>query len=379
VTTVGSTTAVAPEGRSRLQLGVPRFRSGTSRVGPARVGRSVVLLGFVAVIVQLLPAAPFAASAPRAAAKPPAPVPCDGSAGACWKPAVKARWQYQLQGSPNPHGGGCLHKSTGFVNIGVTGVSFATGRRVAPTVFDIDILQDGKCYSPQDYSVLNYAAVRALHVRGARVIGYIDAGTAETWRPDFPEMQSFDQSCDGCLFGNPLSNFPDEYWLNITTDAKGTDPNTGATETARHFLLGEMLARLKEAKLIGVDGIEFDDVDAWQNHTGLSITGGQQLAYNMRLANLAHRVGFSVGLKNDLSQADTLEPYFDFAVNEECWASGDCAALRSWPAQHGKAVFNVEYESSPSKFCPKANASTWDFNSVRKTDDLFDLPYRPCR
>ena len=340
----------------------------------------MVLLGFVAVIVQLLPAAqPSAAPARRAAPKPPAPVPCDGSAGACWKPAVKARWQYQLQGSPNPHGGGCLHKSTGFVNIGVTGVSFATGRRVAPTVFDIDILQDGKCYSPQDYSVLNYAAVRALHVRGARVIGYIDAGTAETWRPDFPEMQSFDQSCDGCLFGNPLSNFPDEYWLNITTDAKGTDPNTGATETARRFLLNEMLARLKEAKLIGVDGIEFDDVDAWQNHTGLSITGGQQLAYNMRLANLAHRVGFSVGLKNDLSQADTLEPYFDFAVNEECWASGDCAALRSWPAQHGKAVFNVEYESSPSKFCPKANASTWDFNSVRKTDDLFDLPYRPCR
>jgi hypothetical protein len=349
---------------------------GSSRRGAGRGARVLVLLGFAAAILQTAPAT--AASQPGAAKLPKA-VPCNNSAGACWTPAVKSRWQYQLQGSPNPHGPGCVHRSTGFVNIGVTGRSFATGRTVAPTVFDIDILQDGKCYSPQDYSVLNYAAVRALHTRGARVIGYIDAGTAETWRPDFPEMQSFDQSCDGCLFGNPLSNFPDEYWLNITTNARGTDPNTGQEVTARRFLLDEMLARLKEAKLIGVDGIEFDDVDGWQSHTGLSITAQDQLAYNARLANLAHHVGFSVGLKNDLSQSGTLQPYFDFAVNEECWQFDECGPLQSWPSQDGKAVFNVEYESAPSKFCPKANSAQWDFNSVRKTDDLFDRPYTPCR
>ena len=181
-------------------------------------------LGLSGVLLSAIPAS--GTGARSSAALMPAPVPCNQSAGHCWKPAVKARWQYQLQGSPGVHGG-CRYKSTGFVNIGVTGTSFATGRTVAPTVFDIDILQDGKCYSPQDYSVLNYAAVQALHVRGARVIGYIDAGTAETWRPDFPEMQAFDQSCDGCLFGNPLSNFPDEYWLNINTDMKGINPNTG--------------------------------------------------------------------------------------------------------------------------------------------------------
>src|SRR4051795_3524332 len=248
----------------------------------------------------------------------PAAVPCNNSVGNCWKPAVKARWQYQLQGSPNPKGG-CLHRKTGFINIGVTGTSFATGRTVAPTVFDIDILQDGKCYSPQDYSVLNYAAVQAIHTRGARVIGYIDAGTAETWRPDFPELQAFDQSCDGCLFGNPLGHFPDEYWLNINPDVIGTNPNTGEAESAQRFLLDEMLARLKEAKLIGVDAIEFDDVDAHQSDTGLSISPATQLQYKARLANLAHHMGFAVGLKNDLSQADTLQPYFDFAINEQCF------------------------------------------------------------
>ncbi len=125
--------------------------------------------------------------------------------------------------------------------------------------------------------VLNYAAVRALHVRGAKVIGYVDAGTAETWRPDYLELQEFDQSCDGCLFGNPLSNFPDEFWLNINPGVKGINPNTGRSETTRQFLLDEMLARVKEAKLIGVDAIEFDDVDGYQSHSGLSITSAAQL------------------------------------------------------------------------------------------------------
>ena len=277
----------------------------STRAAHSRRLLSSISLGLLVLGLTAIPAA--GRTARTAATLLPAPVPCNQSAGHCWKPAVKARWQYQLQGSPGLHGG-CRYASTGFVNIGVTGTSFATGLTVAPTVFDIDILQDGKCYSPQDYSVLNYAAVQALHVRGAKVIGYVDAGTAETWRPDFPEMQAFDQSCDGCLFGNPLSSFPDEYWLNINPGVKGINPNTGRSETTRQFLLDEMLARVKEAKLIGVDAIEFDDVDGYQSRSGLSITAGAQLQYNAALANLAHRVGLSVGLKNDRDQADACSP-----------------------------------------------------------------------
>jgi hypothetical protein len=307
-----------------------------------------------------------------------APVACDRSAGACWTPPVNARWQYQLQGSPRP-GGGCRHADTGFINIGVTGTSFASGLTVAPAVFDIDILQDGKCYSPQDYSVLNYAAVDALHVRGAHVIGYIDAGAAETWRPDFREFQAFDESCDGCLFGNPVSHFPDEYWVNINRGVYGIDPNTGKRVTTVHFLLSEQLARLRQAKLIGVDAIEFDVVDGWQNRTGLSITAAAQLHYNSSLANLAHRLGFSVGLKNDLAQADRLQPYFDFAINEQCWQYSECGPLRAWPTKYGKAVFNVEYGKKSRTFCPKSNSARWNFNSIGKNSELFDEPYRPCR
>jgi hypothetical protein len=334
----------------------------------------------VAMIVLALtvatPTVNAAASRTPSATTRPAAVPCDRSAGACWTPPLNARWQYQLQGSPAPNGG-CRHAETGFINIGVTGTSFASDLTVAPVVFDIDILQDGKCYSPQDYSVLNYAAVDALHVRGAHVIGYIDAGAAETWRPDFPEFQAFDESCNGCLFGNPVSHYPDEYWVNINSGVFGINPNTGRRQTTVRFLLDQMLARLKQAKLIGVDAIEFDVVDAWQNRTGLSITRAAQFRYNSGLANLAHRLGFSVGLKNDLAQADALQPYFDFAINEQCWQYSECGSLRAWPARHGKAVFNVEYGRRSRAFCPMS--ARLNFNSIGKNDELFDEPYRPCR
>jgi hypothetical protein len=90
-------------------------------------------------------------------------------------------------------------------------------------------------------------------------------------------------------------------------------------------------------------------------------------------------MGFAVGLKNDLSQAATLQPYFDFAINEQCFQYSECSALVPWSTQYGKAVFNVEYGEDPASFCPKANSAAVNFNSIGKTDDLFDLPYQPCR
>jgi glycosyl hydrolase family 114 len=350
----------------------------------SRSAQRILAVLFLGVILTQVPAVTtFAApTAPATSEALPVPVPCNNAAGSCWTPPVRARWQYQLQGSPAKHSavhGGCLYRRTGFINVGVTGTSFATGDAVAPDVFDIDILQDGKCYSPQNYSVLNYAAVRGIHAKGARVIGYIDAGTAETWRPDYPQLESFNRSCNGCLFGNPLSQYRDEFWLNIATDATGVNPRTGQVEPARQFLLGVMRARLKRARKVGADAIEFDDVDSWQNDTGLTISPQAQLRYNSRLANLAHRMGFAVGLKNDLSQASTLQPYFDFAINEQCWQYQECAALQSWPAKYKKAVFNVEYKLQTSKFCEMANSPKFDFNSIRKTANLYDLPYQPCR
>jgi hypothetical protein len=253
---------------------------------------------------------------------------------------------------------------------------------VAPSVFDIDIYQDGKCYTPSNYGVLNTAAVSALHSLGDKVIGYIDAGTAETWRPDYPQYQSFNASCGGCLFGKPVSGFRDEFWLNINTNVSGTNPNTGQTQTAQQFILDELAARLAKARSAGVDAVEFDNVDAYQNKTGLAISATTQEQSDAAIANLAHTAGFAAGLKNDLGQASDLQPYFDFAINEQCWQYRECnfpaPGLQAWPPA-GKAVFNVEYKLAASKFCPQANSSSYNFNSILKNVNLYDIPYTPCR
>jgi hypothetical protein len=320
--------------------------------------------------------------AAQAAAALPAPVPCNTSAGSCWRPLVASRWQYQLQGSVNS-AGQCLYTATGFINTAITGTSFATGQQVAPSVFDIDIYQDGKCYTPNNYGVLNTAAAGAVHARGDKVIGYIDAGTAETWRPDYPQYQGFNASCGGCLFGKPVGGFRDEFWLNINTNVTGTNPNTGQTETAQRFILDELAGRLAKARSAGADAIEFDNVDAYQNKTGLTISAATQEQFDAAIANLAHTAGFAVGLKNDLGQANDLQPYFDFAINEQCWQYRECNSpapgLQAWPSTYGKAVFNVEYKLATSKFCPQANSSSYNFNSILKDVNLYDVPYTPCR
>ena len=66
------------------------------------------------------------------------------------------------------------------------------------------------------------------------------------------------------------------------------------------------------------------------------------------------------------------------AMTEECFTYDECDQLHPFVAA-GKAVFNVEYGLGPARFCPRANSPRFDLNSIRKTDDLFDLPYRPCR
>src|SRR6266581_716102 len=176
------------------------------------------------------------------------PVACNTHAGACWKPATNARWQYQLEAARDKSGN-CLYTSTGGINVNISGTPFA--------------------------------------------------------------------------------------------------------------------------------GVEMDVVDAWSNRTGLTITGDTQLLFNAALANLAHSKGFTVALKNDVEQVPDLAPYFDYAINEQCEQYSECGDYTTYFASAGKAVFQVEYKLSTSKFCPQAN--TENRNAILKTYDLLDLPWTPCR
>ena len=93
------------------------------------------------------------------------------------------------------------------------------------------------------------------------------------------------------------------------------------------ILVPIMDARMDLCKQKGFDGIEPDNMDVYQHDTGFPVTYQDQINYNKFLANEAHARGLSIGLKNDLGQINDLLPYFDWAVNEECFIYEICSAL----------------------------------------------------
>jgi hypothetical protein len=196
------------------------------------------------------------------------------------------------------------------------------------------------------------SVVASLHAQGRKVVCYVSAGSWENWRPDAGQ---FPESVKGKSNG-----WPGEKWLDIR----------------RLDVLGPIMeARMDLCQAKGFDGIEFDNVDGYDNNTGFPLTYQDQITYNKFLANAAHARGLSAGLKNDVEQVVDLLPFFDWALSEECFQYDECDALLPF-VRAGKAVFVVEYALSTSQFCPQANAM--NFNAMRKNLDL-DAYREPCR
>ena len=229
-----------------------------------------------------------------------------------WKPPKKSAWQWQLSGKLNTS-----------VNV---------------PIYDVDLF----------YTTATQ--VKTLHSKKRKVICYFSAGSYESGRPDSAKFPA-------AVKGKKMDGWP-EYWLDIR-DSR---------------VLKIMAARMDLCKKKGFDAVEADNVDGYQNDTGFPLTAAQQLKYNKALASLAHARGLAIGLKNDLDQVKSLQPYFDFAINEECYTYNECTMLTPF-IKAGKPVFHVEYEASRTKFCPKTKAL--GFSSMRKTWDLTAARY-PC-
>ena len=338
---------------------------------PGRAGRLV--LGAIVAVLVIGPFARVGAgtsqarsmeTSARTSACPhcPDPEPCPG----CWQPPLHARWQYQLQARPD------VADASGGIDVGICEVPLGGGACVTPEVFDIDLYIDTNVSGEGNF-VVNTAAVDAIHAAGAHAICYLDAGDAETYRPDYQRFVDFDESCGGCLIGNPFSQvFPDEFFLNIDND-----------EGQRAFILKVNRDRVRKCADAGFDAVEWDIIDTFDDpHSGFHISYRSQLMFNTRLANMAHHFGMSVAMKNDPSQVKDLLPYFDFAIVEECfqyhYCSGNPAPGEDAFVQAGKAVFEVEYRLDREDFCPDADAL--EFNAIKKSRhySLFARPYAPC-
>ncbi len=163
--------------------------------------------------------------------------------------------------------------------------------------------------------------IDSLHDKGKHVICYFSAGSYENWRSDegdFPPS----------TLGNNLDGWVDEKWLDISQES----------------LAPVMRARLDLAVEKGCDGVEPDNMDGYTNSSGFALSFDDQLSYNKFIANEARMRGLSVALKNDLNQIVELEPYFDFAVNEQCHVYNECDMLQPF-IDAFKPVFNAEYSS----------------------------------
>ncbi|GAA2368738.1 endo alpha-1,4 polygalactosaminidase [Dactylosporangium salmoneum] len=227
-------------------------------------------------------------------------VPARAATPAWWHPAVGLSWQIQFSGK--------LDTS------------------VAAAVYDIDGADSTK------------AQVAALHKAGRKVICYVDAGSYEDWRADAAKFPAD-------VRGKAMDGWAGEQWLDVR----------------RWDALGPILAaRFADCKAKGFDAVDPDNMDGYANDSGFPLTAADQLAFNQRVAALAHSLGLAAGLKNDLEQVSALQPYFDFAVNEQCVKYRECGLLAPFTSAK-KPVFHVEYGAAQ---CP--TPSGLRFSNVRK-------------
>ncbi len=199
----------------------------------------------------------------------------------CYNPGIGDTWQWQLSGTVNDS-----------YNV---------------KLYDIDLFDSSA------------GLIDNLQSGGKKVICYFSAGSYENWREDagtFPDE----------VKGNPLDGWAGERWLDIRSSA----------------VLSIMKNRLDLAAQKGCDGVEPDNMDGYTNASGFPLTAGNQLAYNKKIANEAHKRGLFVALKNDGAQTEELEPYFDLALNEQCHEYDECADFDPF-LNAEKPVLNAEY------------------------------------
>ncbi|KAL9608412.1 MAG: hypothetical protein Q9167_006760 [Letrouitia subvulpina] len=214
-------------------------------------------------------------------------------------------------------------------------------------VFDLDLFENSA------------ATIANLRGRGKKVICYFSAGSYEEWRPD---AHDFKNDTD---LGNPLDGWPGERWLNVNS------PNV------RNI----MLERLDLAKNKSCDGVDPDNVDAFDNeNTGVDVNILDSVNYVRFLADSAHSLNLSVGLKNSLSIIPQTIEYMQWAVSEQCVEQHECQSYRDF-IEGNKPVFSIEYpDSAPNltreiinSFCNDKEAR--GFSTVLKKMDLDDWYY----
>ena len=210
------------------------------------------------------------------------------SATPLWQPAVGIKWQIVLQAPINE-------------------------TEIDVPVYDIDLFDSTD-------SIITWA-----QRQGRKVICYFSAGSYENWRPDSASFKPED-------YGNGLEGWEGEYWLNTSS------------ANARNI----MLARLDQAAKKGCDGVDPDNIDGYENDSGLDLTTNTAVDFVTFLADAAHARNMSFGLKNGAKILSRVVNLIQWNVVEECLQYDECSDYKP-VIDAGKPVFLIEYPTTDQK------------------------------
>eukprot|EP00475_Leptophrys_vorax_P043698 TRINITY_DN8498_c0_g4_i1.p1 TRINITY_DN8498_c0_g4~~TRINITY_DN8498_c0_g4_i1.p1 ORF type:complete len:369 (+),score=6.14 TRINITY_DN8498_c0_g4_i1:159-1109(+) len=189
------------------------------------------------------------------------------------------------------------------------------------------------------------ATIARLHAAGKRVVCYFSFGTAEDYRPDYKQFPRAALGGMVCMTDDCSQAWPGERWLDVRNAA----------------VRSVLEKRVQLGKRKGCDGIEPDNMDAWNGNImkgaigRFKITAADQINFNAWTANIVHKYGMSVGLKNAGNLATVqMARLFDWALVEQCNEFSDWSADAwyqgkfgcDWSnefVRNGKAVFVAEY------------------------------------
>lgn len=152
--------------------------------------------------------------------------------------------------------------------------------------------------------------IREIHRRAGltlpheRAICYLSLGSWERYRPDEARWPR-------AALGSTLGGYPDEHWVDVRQ---------------LQALLPLIDARLGMCARKGFDGVEVDNIDGWDNHSGFPLTPQDAEPWLAAIANETHALRMFVLWKNDPYLASFGLRYFDGALSEQCFEYRECTA-----------------------------------------------------
>jgi hypothetical protein len=253
-------------------------------------------------------------------------------------------------------GGSALNLGRSEANSVVARDTFPGWKPAAGTTWQIDISDGAQVNTSLNVQVYDIdlfdtpqSMINSLHAAGRKVICYFSAGSYENWRED---AKNFTKS----ELGSAEQGWEGEWWLDVR--------QTGVRNN--------MLWRLDLAKSKGCDGVDPDNMDAYNNKNGLGLTQTDAINYMTFLSQNAHSRNLAIGLKNAVEIVSSVIELVEWQVNESCEVYSECATLKPFITEN-KPVFHIEYpanykSATVQKICTAKDIT--GFSTLIKDDDL---------